>query len=146
VSGTRSPVVTAPSRATSAGRAFLDLRAKARGDHRPVNELYGYRLLAADGGVFDFGSATYEGSATHIRHQPIVGMAVDPVTGGYWLAAADGGVFSFDAPFYGSMGGKPLDAPVVGVSSMPTGHGYRLVAADGGVFDFGSATYEGSAG
>jgi hypothetical protein len=31
--------VTAPSRATPAGRAYLDLRAKARGDRRPVDEL-----------------------------------------------------------------------------------------------------------
>lgn len=31
--------MTAPSRATSAGRAYLDLRTKARGDRRPVDEL-----------------------------------------------------------------------------------------------------------
>lgn len=31
--------MTAPSRATPAGRAYLDLRAKARGDRRPVDEL-----------------------------------------------------------------------------------------------------------
>ena len=31
--------MTAPSRANSAGRAYLDLRAKARGDRRPVDEL-----------------------------------------------------------------------------------------------------------
>jgi hypothetical protein len=31
--------VTAPSRATLAGRAYLDLRARARGDGRPVDEL-----------------------------------------------------------------------------------------------------------
>ncbi|MGH9091043.1 MAG: nucleotidyl transferase AbiEii/AbiGii toxin family protein [Acidimicrobiales bacterium] len=31
--------MTAPSRANRAGQAYLDLRAKARGDHRPVDEL-----------------------------------------------------------------------------------------------------------
>ena len=31
--------MTAPSRATPAGRAYLDLRAKVRGDRRPVDEL-----------------------------------------------------------------------------------------------------------
>jgi hypothetical protein len=31
--------VTAPTRATPAGRAYLDLRKKARQDHRPVDEL-----------------------------------------------------------------------------------------------------------
>jgi len=37
--------VTAPSRATSAGRAYLDLRAKARGDRRPVDELLQLYIL-----------------------------------------------------------------------------------------------------
>jgi hypothetical protein len=31
--------VSAPTRATSAGRAYLDLRKKARQDRRPVDEL-----------------------------------------------------------------------------------------------------------
>ncbi len=31
--------MTAPSRATPAGRAYLDLRLKARADRRPVDEL-----------------------------------------------------------------------------------------------------------
>jgi hypothetical protein len=31
--------VTAPTRATTAGRAYLDLRKQARQDHRPVDEL-----------------------------------------------------------------------------------------------------------
>jgi hypothetical protein len=37
--------VTAPSRATSAGRAYLDLRAKARSDRRPVDELLQLYIL-----------------------------------------------------------------------------------------------------
>ena len=37
--------MTAPSRATSAGRAYLDLRAKARGDRRPVDELLQLYIL-----------------------------------------------------------------------------------------------------
>ena len=40
-------------------------------------------------------------------NQPVVGIAIDPTTGGYWLVAKDGGVFAFNAPFLGSMGGKP---------------------------------------
>jgi hypothetical protein len=31
--------MTAPTRATTAGRAYLDLRRKARQDRRPVDEL-----------------------------------------------------------------------------------------------------------
>ena len=37
--------MTAPSRATSAGRAYFDLRAKARGDRRPVDELLQLYIL-----------------------------------------------------------------------------------------------------
>ena len=37
--------MTAPSRATPSGRAYLDLRAKARGDRRPVDELLQLYIL-----------------------------------------------------------------------------------------------------
>lgn len=109
----------------------------------------GYWEVAADGGVFAFGSAVYHGSlpSEHITpDKPVVGMAADKATGGYWLVAADGGVFSFDAPYYGSMGGKHLDSPIVGMAATPTGGGYWLVAADGGVFAFGDAHFYGSMG
>ena len=69
-------------------------------------------------------------------NQPIVGMAVDPATGGYWEVASDGALFSFDADFYGSMGGLPLNQPIVGMVSTPTGKGYWEVASDGGLFSF----------
>jgi len=63
----------------------------------------GYQLVAADGGIFSFGSARFSGSTGNLRlNQPVVGMAADRKTGGYWLVAADGGVFSFNAPFRGS--------------------------------------------
>jgi hypothetical protein len=107
----------------------------------------GYRVAAADGGVFAFGTP-YDGSmgGQHLN-APIVGLATDTATGGYWLVASDGGVFSFNAPFYGSMGGHPLNAPIVGMAAKPSGDGYWLVASDGGVFAFGpGATFSGSMG
>ena len=107
----------------------------------------GYRLVAADGGVFAFGSAGYHGSTGGMAlHRPIVGMA--PSTGGgYWLVGSDGGVFAFgDARFFGSMGGRPLSAPIVGMSRTYTGDGYWLVASDGGIFAFGDAPFLGSTG
>ena len=56
----------------------------------------GYYLVAADGGVFSFGSARFFGSTGAMKlNQPIVGMAVTRDGGGYWLVASDGGVFSF---------------------------------------------------
>ena len=106
----------------------------------------GYRLVAADGGVFAFGDSGFHGSTGALRlNQPVVGMASSPSGQGYWLVARDGGVFAFgDAGFFGSTGGQALQAPVVAMAATPSGRGYWLVAADGGVFAFGDARYHGS--
>jgi len=108
----------------------------------------GYWEVAADGGVFAFGDATFYGSmGGKPLNSPVVGIASTPTGKGYWEVAADGGVFAFGAAtFDGSMGGKPLNSPVVGIASTPTGKGYWEVAADGGVFAFGAATFYGSMG
>ena len=108
----------------------------------------GYRFVASDGGVFDFGDASFWGSTGSIRlNQPVVGMAPTPSTEGYWLVASDGGIFSFgDAGFFGSMGGQHLNKPIVGMAATPDGGGYWLVASDGGIFSFGTARFFGSAG
>jgi hypothetical protein len=107
----------------------------------------GYRLAAADGGVFTF-CAPFEGSmGGHALNQPIVGMASTPDRKGYWLVAKDGGVFTFgDAAFYGSTGALHLNRPIVGMASTADGKGYWLVAADGGIFTFGDAVFHGSTG
>jgi ribosomal protein L24E len=125
---------------------------------------HGYWLVAADGGVFNFGSAKFYGSTytygitglsgKHPLNAPIVAIIPTPDGKGYWLVAKDGGVFDFgDAKFYGSTytygitglkGAKPLAAPIVGAAASPNGGGYYLVAADGGVFDFGNAKFAGS--
>ncbi|MGH9003720.1 MAG: hypothetical protein ACRDYV_11385, partial [Acidimicrobiia bacterium] len=67
----------------------------------PITCDMGYRLVAADGGLFAFGNAGFHGSTGHVRlNQPIVGMAAHPKGKGYWMVAADGGVFNFGgAPF-----------------------------------------------
>ena len=72
----------------------------------------GYWLVAADGGVFSFGDALFQGSmGGHPLNKPVVGMAGNGA-GGYWLVASDGGVFSFDATFEGSLGSITLNAPI----------------------------------
>ncbi|HVF33224.1 MAG TPA: prenyltransferase/squalene oxidase repeat-containing protein [Acidimicrobiales bacterium] len=108
----------------------------------------GYRLVAADGGVFSHGDATFEGSTgDRALNQPIVATAGTPGHRGYWLIAADGGVFSFgDAPFLGSTGDITLNSPIVAAAATPSGGGYWLFAADGGVFTFGDAAFLGSTG
>jgi hypothetical protein len=108
----------------------------------------GYWTNASDGGVFNYGSAPFHGSAGNLKlNQPVVGMAATPGDGGYWEAASDGGVFNYgDAPFYGSAGALKLNKPVVGMAATPGGGGYWLVAADGGIFNYGDAGFYGSTG
>jgi len=108
----------------------------------------GYLEVASDGGLFAFGDAPFAGSmGGKALDKPIVGMAVDPITGGYWEVASDGGIFAFGgAQFAGSMGGKPLNKPIVGMAATDDGLGYYLVASDGGIFAFGDAQFAGSVG
>ena len=108
----------------------------------------GYRFVASDGGVFDFGDAAFYGSAGGTPlNSPVVGMADTPSSDGYWLVASDGGIFSYgDAQFYGSTGSIHLNKPVVGMAATPDGQGYWLVASDGGIFSYGDAQFYGSTG
>ena len=108
----------------------------------------GYRFVASDGGVFNYGGASFNGSAGSLTlNKPVVGMAATPDGGGYWLVASDGGIFSYgDAVFYGSTGSLTLNKPIVGMASTPDGGGYWLVASDGGIFAYGDASFYGSTG
>jgi hypothetical protein len=109
----------------------------------------GYRFVASDGGVFDYGAgAPFLGSmGGKPLNKPVVGMAVTPGGDGYYLVASDGGIFSFgSAQFYGSTGSLHLNAPVVGMAMTPDGAGYWLVASDGGIFSYGDAQFYGSTG
>ncbi len=108
----------------------------------------GYRMVASDGGIYNFGTLPYCGSAAGLPlNNPIVGMASTPSGGGYRLVASDGGIFAFgDARFFGSTGGLMLNQPIVGMASSPSGGGYWLVASDGGMFAFGDARFFGSTG
>ena len=77
----------------------------------------GYRFVASDGGVFNYGGASFNGSAGSLTlNKPVVGMAATPDGGGYWLVASDGGIFAFgDAAFDGSEGGSHLNRPIIGI-------------------------------
>jgi hypothetical protein len=128
---------------------------------------HGYWLVAADGGVFNFGSAKFFGNTytlgltgltgSHPLNASIAGIASTPSGKGYWLVGKDGGVFSFgNASYLGSTytlgltgltGSHPLNKPVVGIASVSDVNGHQgiyLWAADGGVFNLGVATYQGS--
>jgi len=106
----------------------------------------GYRMVAGDGGVFDFGDAQFHGSmGGKPLNKPVVASAATPTGNGYWEVAGDGGIFSFNAPFHGSMGGKPLNQPIVGMAVDSATGGYWEVASDGGIFSF-DAPFSGSMG
>jgi hypothetical protein len=58
----------------------------------------GYWLVAADGGIFNFGDAGFYGSTGNLRlDRPVVGMAAAPNGDGYWLSTADGVTYSFSS-------------------------------------------------
>jgi N-acetylmuramoyl-L-alanine amidase len=71
----------------------------------------GYRLVAADGGVFCFG-APFAGAATGLLHRAAV--SIDAQGGGYRVVSTDGSVYAFGgAPFLGSVDVPPLVGEVV---------------------------------
>ena len=106
----------------------------------------GYWLVGADGGVFSYGDAPFDGSLGGVKlNAPIVAVAPHPTAYGYWIVGADGGVLAFGAShFFGSTGNIKLNKPIVGIVSSATGNGYWLVASDGGIFAFGDAPFEGA--
>lgn len=66
----------------------------------------GYRLVALDGGVFNFGGAANYGSlGGQTLAAPIVSLAPTVLGNGYYMLGADGGVFAFNAPALGRVFG-----------------------------------------
>jgi N-acetylmuramoyl-L-alanine amidase len=98
----------------------------------------GYRLVASDGGLFNFG-VPFEGAATGELERAAVGMATDGA--GYRIVASNGGVYAFGgAPFYGSVFVPPMVGEVVTVDP---GHDGGNAAAAGFIdqpFDNGNQT------
>jgi hypothetical protein len=79
----------------------------------------GYWLVAADGGIFNYGDAKFYGStgAIHLA-RPVVGLRPTPAGKGYWFVASDGGIFNYgDAGFFGSTGSIKLNQPIVGMAA-----------------------------
>lgn len=109
----------------------------------------GYTMAAADGGIFNYGTQSFQGSTGSLKlNQPVVGAASSGVSQSYYEVARDGGIFAFGpgASFVGSLGSTKLNAPIVGMATTGDGGGYWLVASDGGVFAFGDAPFLGSMG
>ncbi|HEY3943058.1 MAG TPA: IPT/TIG domain-containing protein, partial [Acidimicrobiales bacterium] len=100
----------------------------------------GYFMVAADGGVFAFGDAAFEGSCPGIGGCSGTAVAVTPDASGkgYWLVTATGHVYAFgDAPYYGAPG--PQTVPVTSAVRTPDGRGYWILFANGAVAGYGDA-------
>ena len=115
----------------------------------PTPSNLGYRMVAADGGIFSFGDAPFFGSVPGVLPGvelagPIIGIV--SAERGYLNIATDGGVFNFgDSPFHGSLGGDPPPVDVVAVIVLDalSGHsdtGYVIFDGNGGATGFGSGT------
>jgi hypothetical protein len=102
--------------------------------------LNGYRLVANEGGIFDFG-LNFNGSlANNKLNAPIVGIANSPGFNGYLMAGGDGGVFALGgANFYGSLGGMAIPSPISAIAAPPAENGYWLSAQNGKIYNFGAA-------
>jgi hypothetical protein len=106
----------------------------------------GYFMVGADGGVFAFGDAQFEGSCPGIGGCSGTAVAVAPdATGrGYWLVTSSGHIYSFgDAPYFGAPGTQ--SSAITSMVRTPDGGGYWIVDVNGQVFNYGDAAFLGSA-
>jgi uncharacterized protein (DUF2141 family) len=112
----------------------------------PSADGLGYFMVAADGGVFAFGDAKFEGSCPSTPggcDGIAVSVAPDASGNGYWLATSSGNVYTFgDASFYGAPG--PQSSAITSLTRTPDGKGYWILDANGQVFSYGDAAALGS--
>ncbi len=107
----------------------------------PSGDGGGYFMVAADGGVFAFGDARFEGSCPGIGGCSGAAVAVMPDANqnGYWLVTATGHVYSFgDAASRGAPG--PQSSVITSAARTPSGNGYWMVDGNGQIFGYGDAT------
>ena len=104
----------------------------------PAYNPNGYRLVADEGGIFDFG-LNFNGSlANNHLNAPIVDIANAPGPNGYLMVGSDGGVFALGgANFYGSLGSVSLPAPIAAIAATPSEDGYWLASRTGTIYHFG---------
>jgi hypothetical protein len=106
-----------------------------------------YYLTETNGGLYNYGGASFYGSAVHVRLNGTIAGAAPTMDGdGYWFATSKGSVYVYgDAHFYGSPVHKAHLDKVVGFAATPDAGGYWLVSANGAVYNYGDAAFCGSA-
>ncbi len=106
----------------------------------PSSDGKGYFMVGADGGVFAFGDAKFEGSCPGIGGCSGAAVAVMPDASGngYWLVTVTGHVYAFgDAVDYGAPG--PQAVPVTAAVRTTDGGGYWILFSNGVVTSYGDA-------
>ena len=107
----------------------------------------GYFMVGADGGVFTFGDAKFEGSCPALggcAGGAAVAVMPDATGNGYWVVTAGGDVYPFgDAASYGGPGA--LGEPVAAAVRSADGGGYYILYPNGVVYGYGDAVNYGSA-
>jgi hypothetical protein len=114
----------------------------------PSHDGRGYFLVAADGGVFTFGDAKFEGSCPSHGgcSSGVAAMMTDGTGNGYWLVTYTGDVYAFgDATDYGGPAAYlPYATQVLSAVRTPSGNGYWILFSDGEIYTYGDAAYLGS--
>lgn len=116
----------------------------------PTHDGRGYLLVAADGGVFAFGDARFEGSCPGIGGcfggTGIADVMTDGSGNGYWVVSYAGDVQAFGDAV--NDGGPAASLPYATVvrsgAGTPTGQGYWILFSDGEIYSYGDAIYRGS--
>jgi hypothetical protein len=111
----------------------------------PTTDGGGYFMVGADGGVFSFGDAKFEGSCPGTAGCSGTAVAVVPdATGnGYWLVMSDGHVYSFgDAGNFGQPAAET--STVTSAVRTPDGNGYWVLFSNGQVAAEGDAVLYGT--
>ncbi|MGY9107521.1 MAG: hypothetical protein ACKVG0_13550, partial [Alphaproteobacteria bacterium] len=91
----------------------------------PTPDGNGYWIVAADGGIFTYGGAPYQGSIPQLQQNGLGALAGDivgmvPYGNGYLLLGTDGGVFNFsDLLFEGSLGATVTNTDIVSITPLP---------------------------
>jgi hypothetical protein len=119
----------------------------------PSSDGKGYFLVGADGGIFAFGDAKFEGSCDSIGgcSSGIASVVTDATGNGYWVVTNTGTVYAFgDASNYGSVTAEQYQAAETAYGQVdsavrtPSGNGYWILFSNGQIYTFGDANYFGS--
>lgn len=107
----------------------------------------GYFVATSAGSVYGFGPGERGRLVFSARNLParVVGIAVDPSTGGFWLALQDGAVLGHGAPVLGAATCRLGGSPISGIAAQGSA-GYALVSTTGRWYGFSGTSGAGGAG